>query len=405
MVKPTFADRMSHVVGPASHAVMSRVREMRAQGIDVIDLGRQRETPEIARKAATAAMNSPSGSFYTDTRGATGLREAIAAKLLAENGIPAAPATDIVVTVGAKEAILAVMMAFVDTGDEVLIEDPAYVGFEPLVRFAGGMPKRVPLTKADEFRLPVENLRSFITPRTRLLLLCNPHNPSGHCYTAADLAAIGAIAAEYGINVVVDEAYEHFIYDGRRHVSLASLPGMYERTITVQTVSKIYNMAGWRVGWAVAPPALMDKIHIAHANMVTCPTSFAQAGAEAVIRSGIGEGDQPIADIVERYAAQRNALVAGLQAIPGVTCTMPQGAFFAFPDLSGFGRTSAKMCDVLLEKAHFAAIPGSAFGEMGEGHVRMVFKSDVETINKGVARLADALADLDRAELRRRGSQ
>jgi len=389
-----FADRISTLGAPASHSVIAKVRDLRASGMDIIDFGQQGATPTIAMDAAARMMQSAAGSSYTDTRGLPSLRQVIADKLAKENGITADPSTEIVVTLGAKEAIFASMLALVGTGDEVLIEDPAYVGFEPLIRLAGGVPVPIPMKAENGFRLPIENLESFMTPKTRLLLLCNPHNPGGHCHSAEDLAAIAEIAIRADIHVLVDEAYEHFVYDGGKHTSLASLPGMFNRTITVQTVSKIYNMAGWRVGWAAAAAPLMAKIALVHAHAVTCPTSFAQAGAEAVIREGIGEGDLPIAKIVERYTAQRNAMVSGLSAIPGVTCATPSGAFFVFPNLAIFGMSSIEICEHLLQTAHVSAIPGSAFGQEGEGYIRLVFKSDVGVINQGVARLAEALSKI-----------
>lgn len=391
-----FADRISTLGPPASHRVIARVRALRAQGVDVIDFGQQGATPDIAKQAAASVIQSAEGSAYTDTRGRPGLRLVIAEKLARENGIAADPDSEIVVTLGAKEAILASMLALVGSGDEVVIEDPAYVGFEPLIRLVGGVPVRIPLHAEDGFRFPVEKLQSYLTQKTRLLLLCNPHNPGGHCHSVQELAAIAEIAKRADINVLVDEAYEHFVYDGARHVSLASLDGMFDRTITVQTVSKVYNMAGWRVGWASAAAPLMAKIAMVHAHAVTCPTSFAQAGAEAVIRDGIGEGNDPIAEIVQRYSAQRDAMVDRLRAVPGVTCTRPHGAFFVFPDLSAFGMSSVDICEYLLDQARVSAVPGSAFGPQGEGHVRLVFKSDVDVIKQGIARLAGALAKLDR---------
>ena len=396
-VRPVFANRMSNLAGAASHAVIGKVREMRGRGIDVIDFGKQGHTPSIAKDAAFAMMNSPLGSTYTDTRGIKILRDTIATKLSGENGITADPDAEICVTIGAKEAIFATLLALVGEGDEVLIEDPSYVGFEPLVRLTGATPVLVPLLKEDGFRFPVDRLEHYITANTRLLLLCNPHNPGGRCRSAEDLMQIGEIARKADILVLVDEAYEHYVYDGVSHVSMASLPGMFERTITVQTVSKIYNMSGWRIGWAAAPQYLMDKIHIAHTHAITCATATAQAGAQAVIKAGIGEGDLPIARIVANYSDQRNAMVGGLNAIAGVSCQSPNGAFFTFPDISSFGMTSIQLSNYLLDDAHVASTPGSVFGPNGEGHIRLVFKSDIDTINRGIKRISDALMRLDRA--------
>lgn len=389
-----FADRVARVGYSESLAVIAKVSEMRRQGIDVIDFGRQGDAPEIARDAAIAMMRTAASSVYTDPRGLPALRDTIARKLAAENGIAADSDTQIVVTVGAKEAILATLLTLVDRGDEVLLEDPGYVSFAPMVRLAGASPVPVPLGDETGFRLAVEDLRRRVTPRTRLLLLCNPHNPTGRCLSADDLAAVAEFARAHDLRVLMDEAYEHYVYDGRRHLSLAALPGMMERTVTVQTVSKVYNMGGWRVGWVTAAAPVVAKILAVHTHSVTCPASFAQAGAEAVIRAGIGEGGLPIAAIVANYQRQRDAMVAGLRRIPGVTCVAPEGAYFAFPNIRRFGLSSVEFSRRLLETAHVATTPGSAFGAAGEGHVRVVIKSDVAEIERGIARMAEGLAAL-----------
>jgi len=390
-----FADRMAHVGYSGSLAIIAKVREMRREGIEVIDFGRQGDAPEIAREAAIAMMRSAASSVYTDPRGLPALRATIARKLEAENGIAVDPDRQLVVTIGAKQAILATLLALVDRGDEVLLEDPGYVSFEPMVRLAGATPVAVPLGDEDGFRLPIEALRRRVTPRTRLLLLCNPHNPTGRCLTAADLAAVAELAEAHDLRVLIDEAYEHYVYDGRRHLSLAALPGMADRTVTVQTVSKVYNMGGWRVGWVAAAAPVIRRILAVHTHSVTCPASFAQAGAEAAIRAGIGEGDLPIAAIVAKYQRQRDAMVAGLRRIPGVTCVAPEGAYFAFPSIRRLGLSSVEFSRRLLETAHVATTPGSAFGAAGEGHVRVVIKSDVAEIERGVARMAEGLAAIE----------
>ncbi|MDA0261270.1 MAG: aminotransferase class I/II-fold pyridoxal phosphate-dependent enzyme [Proteobacteria bacterium] len=389
-----FSDRMQHVGYSGSLALIGKVRAMRQQGIEVIDFGQQGPPPKVARVAAQQWIDDPSSAPYTDPRGWLNLRQAIAAKLDAENGIVADVETEIIVTVGGKQALFATLLALVDRGDEVLLEDPGYVSFEPLVRLAGATPVQFPLDKTNGFRFSVDDIRSRVTPRTRVLVLCNPHNPTGRVLSMAELDAVAALAREYDLRVVVDEAYEHFVFDGIPHVSLASLPGMKERTVTVQTMSKVYNMGGWRVGWLAAPSPIAEKVLAVHTHSVTCPASFAQVGAEAAIRARVGEGDLPISAIVEKYAHQRDAMMAGLSAIPGVSCTTPEGAYFVFPDIGSFGLSSGEMSAYLLEAGHVAATPGGAFGARGESHVRVVIKADVVTINRGVERIATALAKL-----------
>jgi aspartate/methionine/tyrosine aminotransferase len=253
----------------------------------------------------------------------------------------------------------------------------------------------VALRAEEGFRLPLARLRAAITPRTRVLLLCTPHNPTGRVLGPEELAGVADLVREAGLVAVMDEAYEHFVFDGRRHLSLAALPGMAERTVTVQTVSKVFNMAGWRIGWLAAPPDIARRILHVHTHAATCPATMAQAGAEAAIRAGLGEGDEAFAAIAARYQRQRDAMVEGLRTIAGVACTMPEGGYFAFPDLSAFGRDSLALARHLLVTGHVAATPGIAFGAAGEGHVRLVIKSDVGEIRRGVARIAAALARWD----------
>lgn len=397
MTDVRFADRLRGVGHSGSQALIGRVRALRAQGIDVIDFGQQEAPPQVARAAACEAVNWPASAFYTDPRGTPELRRTIAAKLALDNGIVADPDAELVVTVGAKQALFVTLLALVERGDEVLLEDPGYLGFEPLVRLAGATPVPLVLSAEDGFRMPVESLRQRITPRTRVMLLCNPHNPTGRVLGRDELDGIAAVAKEFDLVVIMDEAYEHFVFDGRRHVSLASLPDMKARTITVQTMSKVYNMAGWRIGWLVAPAAIAQKILAIHTHAVTCPASMSQAGAEAAIRARVGEGDHPFASIIEKYTRQRDAMVEGLRSIPGISCNMSEGGYFVFPDLKAFGLTSAEISAYLLDAAHVAATPGAVFGAAGEGHLRFVIKSDVPVIRKGIVRIADALSRLRRS--------
>jgi aspartate aminotransferase len=380
-----------------SAAVQRAVRELRSRGVDVIDFGHEGDAPRCAKLAAAAMLDSPASAGYGDPRGLPSLRDALATKLIAENGIAADAATQILVTVGAKQAIFTALLALVDRGDEVLIEDPGWVSFEPLVRIAGATPVPLALSPDTGFRFTLDTLHEHITPHTRVLLLCNPHNPTGRCLARDELEAIGAAAVAAGITVIVDEAYEHFVYDGRSHVSMAALPGMAEHTVTVQTVSKIYNMAGWRVGWLVASAALIEQMASIHSHIVGCVAAFAQRGAEAAIRTRVGEGDLPLTEIVARYEAQRDAMVRGLRAIPGVECARPEGAYFAFPSIKSFAMPATRLSERLLEQAGVATTPGSLFGSGGEGHLRLVFKPGIPTIERGMERLAATFGALSTA--------
>jgi len=304
---------------------------------------------------------------------------------------------EIQVTVGAKEAILSSLLALVGNEDEVLVEDPGYLGFEPIIRLTGAKPVSLPLIKNEDFRFPLEYLRDYITPRTRVLLLCNPHNPTGRCLTQTELTEIGKIAREKGLIVLIDEAYEHFVYDGLKHLSLAALPEMKSVTVTVQTMSKIFNMGGWRIGWATGPAHIMEKIHLVHTHAVTAPTTFAQSGAAAALASGVAEGNQNIKSIINRYQSQRDVMIRELCSIPGISCHVPQGTFFIFPNVSRYKISTDSISNYLLESCNVATVPGSAFGSNGSGYIRMVFKCDPSMISLGLSRMAAALKRLDYA--------
>ena len=390
-----FAARLQGVELPLSHAIMRRVRELRQQGIEVINFGTKGDTPKRAKEAAIEMLESEDAAYYTDSKGLIELRQAVARKLQYGNAIEADPETDIIITLGGMEGLFSSILALVDRGDEALVDDPGWFSFEPIIRIAGATPVPVPSMEANGFGFDIERLRENITSRTKLLILCNPDNPTGRVLDRSDLEAIAQLAREFNFVVIVDEAYENFIYDGRKHVSLASLDGMRQRTITIQTVSKIYNMFGWRIGWIVADKDVIRSILTVHSRAVGCPVSFAQAGAAAVLGDTLAQGDVPISQIVKNYELQRNAMVEGLGNIPGVTCGKPQGAYFTFPNINSFGLSSVDMATYLLEEVKVATTPGSAFGALGEGHLRLLINAPIEEIERGVARIAQALSKLE----------
>ena len=387
-----FARRIRHGVLSPSVALAARVRELRAKGVDIINFGTRPDVPQHVRHAAIESLESGASSACTDVRGLPELRQAIVDKLARENSLDVDADREVVVTAGAKQAVFAAVMALADHGDEVLVEDPGWVSFAPIVNLAGAAPIPVPLREDRLFILDAADLRKRITPATRVLLLCNPHNPTGAVHDEHSLKAIAEVASEHELVVVADESYERLVYDGRPHVSIASLPGMRERTVTVQTTSKVYNMAGWRVGWLAAPPEMVRHIAAIQSNTITCPTSFAQAGAAAALREPVGMGDRPIADLVRDFTARRDALVTGLRALPGVSCVNAGGGLFVFPRFSGRDVDSVSLSRHLLDDGGVATVPGSAFGEAGEGHLRLLFASPVEEIEAGLERIARSLA-------------
>jgi aspartate/methionine/tyrosine aminotransferase len=394
MVRQKFAERIAKIAFSSSLASIRRIRELRAEGVRIHDFGTKADTPAHIKKAAVAYLKSAQASFYADSRGIPELRAAIVHKLARENDITVDPETDVTVTVGGKQAILSALFALVDRGDEVLLEDPGWLSFEPMVRLSGATPVPVPIHEKDGFKLTEAALTKRITPKSRILILCNPHNPTGRVLDRADLEMVARVARKHDLIVLMDEAYERFMYDGRRHVSLASLPGMYARTITVQTASKIYNMFGWRVGWIVAPAALSEKIQMISSHTITCVTSFAQAGTAAALMRDRVQGDIPLAKMLDNYQRQRDALVDGLNDLPGVSCHRAEGAYFAFPSFKGYRMKSAALRAAMFEQARVSGIAGSVFGRNGEGHMRFVFNASVPEIEAGLAQMRRFLRKL-----------
>lgn len=386
MTKVRFAKRLDKLAFSSSLAAIRRNRALREQGVKIHDFASKADTPDHVKQAAIDYINSPTASLYADTRGIPELRASVARKLKAENGLTVDPETEVTVCAGGKQGILATLLALAEDGDEVLLEDPGWLSFEPMVRISGAKPVPVPLIEKNGFRFDLDALTKRITKKTRLLLLCNPHNPTGRVLDHAELTAIAEVAAERDLLVLLDEAYENFVFDGRRHVSFAALPGMAERTITVQTASKIYNMFGWRVGWIAAPAEISARIQLVTSHSITCVTSFAQAGAAAALDRPVAMGGLPMAELVANYQSQRNALMAGFREA-GIPCQVPQGAYFAFPNIKKFGLSSQACADALFDQVKISTTPGSVFGKRGEGHLRFVFNAPLPDIEAGVAQL------------------
>ena len=383
--------RISKISEPVSQNLLSRVKFLKNKGVKIHDFSKQKNVPNEAIENAIKSLKSSDGNLSTDVRGSLELRKSIAQKVYNYNALDIDPEKNIVVTVGAKEAILSTFLAILDYGDEVIVEDPGYLSFEPLINLVGAKPIHLQLNKKNNFKFLINELRKKINSKTKLLLLCNPHNPTGRCFSYNDLAEISKVCVEHDIFVLSDEAYEHFVFDKNKHFSIASFPGMFERTITIQTVSKIYNMSGWRIGWAISHDEIITKILLAHSHVVTSPTSFSQAGVIPVLEKNIGEGGEAINKIVDRYQQQRDIMVSLLQSISGVECHLPEGTFFAFPDISSYGSNSIEISNYLLNHYKVATVPGNAFGPSGEGFLRLVFKSDVKAIHSGILQMKNGL--------------
>jgi aspartate aminotransferase len=389
-VKQKLARRLSGIEESATVQISDTVKRLRAQGVDVADLGGgdpDFPTPEPIVSSAAKSM-AAGFTHYVSSRGIPALLDALAEKLNKENGLSVNPATDIIVTASGKHAILVAMLGLIDPGDEVLILDPAWVSYDAIVGLAGGTPVRVPLASEDGFLVTEEKIEPYVTPRSKMLMVCTPSNPTGRVLTMAESEAIARVAERHDLIVLSDEIYEKIIYDGRRHISLGTLPGMERRTLTVNGFSKTYAMTGWRLGYLAGDRDLMGGLLKVQQHTVTCATSFAQVAAIEALKAT----NDDVQRMVETYAERRDRIFRGLNQLPGITCVAPEGAFYAFPSVKGTGTPSSVLfARRLLEEAHVAVTPGSAFGASGEFHLRLSFANATGMIDKALERMARLL--------------
>jgi aspartate aminotransferase len=384
-----FASRVRDLAPSPTLAVSDRARQLKAQGIDVIDLGGGDPdfiTPEHIRAAATEAMNG-GDTHYVASAGIPSLRKAIADKLRADNGIEVDPNGGVIVAPGGKQALFEAALAFVEPGVDVMIPEPAWVSYGSMVELAGGTAVPVSLNPDDNWRLTLEALSEAWTPETRVLLINSPNNPTGRVFDEAELAAIATFAQEQDLLVFSDEMYEKILYDGQRHTSIATLPGMAERTLVFNGLSKAYAMTGWRLGYVAGPQPFMQQIEKVHSHSVTCATSFVQkAGVVAL------NGPQEfISQMVAAWDRRRRNLAERLNAVNGVSCPLVEGAFYAFADIRGTGMTSTQAADLFLQEAHVAVTPGVAFGAAGEGHIRLSFATSDDLLEDAADRIGRVL--------------
>ncbi len=296
----------------------------------------------------------------------------------------------IMVTPGGKWAIYATLAAILNPGDEVLVLDPSWVSYGPMVTVNKGVPVRVPLPSTDHFAVSEELLRMYVGPRTKLLMVNSPNNPTGRVLTRAEIDAIVKVSVEHDLYVLSDEIYEHILFDGAVHYSLAAEPGMAERTIIVNGFSKAYAMTGWRLGWLAGPPAVIKLARTLQTQSVTSAASFTMAAGVAALN-----GPQDcVHEMTAAYAARRNFILDALEEIPGIECPPIEGAFYIFPKFTATEKSSLEIASILLEKAMIATTPGIAFGEAGEGHVRFSIATHMHDLERTVDRLAKVVPNL-----------
>lgn len=366
-------------------SIDSKAKAMKAEGIDVCGFGAGEpdfDTPEHIKAAAIAALE---GGFtkYTPSAGLPELRQAIAEKLETDNQIKYRP-SQIVVSSGAKHSCYNAILATCQPGDEVLIPSPYWVSYPDMVRLAGAEPVIVPTNERNGWKMRAADFENAMTPRTKMLILNSPGNPSGSVYTREELEGIVEVAAEEDIYILSDEIYEKLVYDETKHVSIASLSQeAYDLTITVNGFSKAYAMTGWRLGYLAAPEAVAKAVDNIQSHSTSNPCSFAQKGAVAALK-----GDQqPLADMRDEFGMRRNYMYDRITKIPNITAVRPEGAFYILVNISQLGLSSQNFADRLLSKANVAVIPGIAFGD--DRTVRLSYATSIDIIKKGLDRFQD----------------
>ncbi len=384
------AQRMSRLGTETAFEVLARAKALEAQGREIIhlEIGEPDfDTPAHIKAAAVRALEE-GYTHYTPAAGIPALREAIAEYVRCTRGIPVGP-EQVVVVPGGKPIMFFAILALVEEGDEVIYPNPGFPIYESMIRFVGGRPVPLRLRMENEFRVDVEELARLITPRTRMLILNSPANPTGGVLTREDLAAIAELCLRHDLVVLSDEIYSRILYEGE-HVSIASFPGMAERTIILDGFSKTYAMTGWRLGYGVMPEPLAEAVTRLMINSNSCTAAFTQMAGIAALTGPQDEVERMVAAFRER----REVIVEGLNRLPGFRCLKPKGAFYAFPNIEGTGMSSRELATYLLEEAGVAVLSGTAFGEYGEGFLRLSFANSIENIQKALERIEKALRRL-----------
>lgn len=395
----TISNRVASLAVSQTLAMSQKSSELKAQGVDVINLSVGEpdfNTPEHIKAAAEKAI-ADNFSFYTPVPGYMSLRKAIAAKLSRENGLNYAP-EQIVVGNGAKHALSNVILATVNPGDEVIIPVPAWVSYTELVKLAEGTPVFITTGLEQDFKVTADELEKAITDRTRAIILCCPSNPTGSVYSREELAALVAVLAKHpGILVIADEIYEHILYTGGQFVSMASFPEIADQVVVINGVSKAYAMTGWRIGYCACPPELAKAVTKLQGQCTSGASSIAQKAAEAAY-----EGPQGCVEEMRKAFERRRDLVVRLaREIPGMKVNEPQGAFYLFPEITSYygksahGHTIENDSDLamyLLQVAHVATVSGSAF--CAPGYIRLSYATSDENLVEAFRRISSALADL-----------
>jgi aspartate/methionine/tyrosine aminotransferase len=386
-----FAGRIAHLEPEGAYAVLARAQALEAQGRDIIHLEIGQPDFDTYPHVVLAGIRAltTGKTRYNPPSGIKELRLALAEDAGVRRGVTFTP-EQVVVAPGTKPLLLLPMMALLEPGDEVITPDPGFPTYEAAIRLVGAVPVAVPPVEAAGFDLDLEAFDAALSERTRMIILNSPSNPTGGILSQETLEHVAGAVRERDCWVLSDEIYARLVYDGEAP-SIVSLPGMAERTILADGFSKTYAMTGWRLGFGVMPESLAQKMDLLLTHSVGCTATFTQyAGVEAVV------GPQDAVDEVrEEFRRRRDLMVMGLNAIEGVSCPVPRGAFYAFPNVQAYGKSSAEIADYILDEAGVALLPGTAFGARGEGYLRLSYANSLRNIEQALSRMADALDRLD----------
>jgi aspartate aminotransferase len=390
MIESMIAESMGRLGTETAFEVLARARALERQGKSVVhlEIGEpDYDTPAHIREAAKRALDQ-GATHYGPSAGLPELREAIAEHIEKTRGFPVEP-DEVVVTPGAKPIMYFVIMALTNPGDEVIYPNPGFPIYESVINFVGGKPVPIPLLEETGFGFDLKELEKRVSKKTKLIIINSPENPTGGVLAPEDIGRIADLARHYKVPVLSDEIYRRFLYDGE-FASISSLPGMKPHTIILDGFSKSYAMTGWRLGFGVMPKPLAEHLTRLMTNSVSCTATFIQHAGVAALRGD----DTPVQSMVEEFRHRRDLIVDGLNRIPGVSCKRPRGAFYVFPNVKSFKRPSKEIATHLLDNAGVAVLGGTAFGQFGEGYLRLSYAASRETIQEALRRIASGLATL-----------
>jgi aspartate/methionine/tyrosine aminotransferase len=382
------AKSMKYLGTETAFEVLAKAKKLEAQGKDIIHLEIGEPDFDTPKNVINAGINALSSghTHYTPASGIPELREAIATHVRSYKNVPAT-VEDIVVVPGGKPIMFFTILAMINPGDEVIYPNPGFPIYESVIKYSGGKAVPIPLREENQFRLDVKELASLITPKTKMLILNSPQNPTGGYLNKEDIEAVADIVRDKNIFVLSDEIYDRMIYSDEKPLSIASLPGMKDWTIILDGFSKAYAMTGWRIGYGVMHKELAARITQLMINSNSCTAAFTQMAA---LEALTGPQDEVI-NMVAEFKKRRDIMVNGLNSIEGISCLSPAGAFYVFPNIQSFGKSSKEIADYLLNEAGVACLGGTAFGSYGEGYLRLSYANSIDNIKQALDRIDKAL--------------